>query len=98
MIRDAPLLILDEPTTGLDSEATQRVLEPMRRLMRGRSTLIVSHNLMTVRDADTIVVLSGGSVVEHGSHDELISAGGAYARLYRQHAPAAGVEPEVLPG
>ncbi|MDX6370788.1 MAG: ATP-binding cassette, subfamily bacterial [Gaiellaceae bacterium] len=87
MIRDAPLLILDEPTTGLDTEATQRVLEPLRRLMRGRSTLVISHNLLTVRDADLIIVLDGGRVVERGTHTDLVAAGGIYARLYSLHAP-----------
>jgi ABC-type multidrug transport system fused ATPase/permease subunit len=89
MIRDAPVLILDEPTTGLDAESTQRVLEPLRRLMSGRATIVISHNLMTVRDADEIVVLDGGRAVERGTHDELLTLGGVYARLYRLHSQSA---------
>src|ERR687893_1102970 len=60
MIRDAPILIPDEPTTGLDAESGERIMEPLRRLMRGRTTLIVSHNLLTVREATAIVVLDHG--------------------------------------
>ncbi|HEY1593997.1 MAG TPA: ABC transporter ATP-binding protein [Thermoleophilaceae bacterium] len=86
MIRDAPLLILDEPTTGLDAESGARVLEPLRRLMDGRSTIVISHNLMTVRDADEILVLDGGAVTERGSHEELLARRGTYARLYSLHA------------
>jgi ATP-binding cassette subfamily B protein len=88
-IRDAPVLILDEPTTGLDAESGERILEPLRRLMEGRATIIISHNLTTVREATEILFLEAGRVVERGSHDELLAAGGAYAGLYAVHAGAA---------
>ena len=83
LVRDAPVLILDEPTTALDAESTQRLLQPLRRLMRGRTTIVISHTLMTVRDADAIVVLDRGRVVESGTHDELVALGGVYAGLLR---------------
>jgi len=85
MVRDAPILILDEPTTGLDNESTQRVMAPMRRLMEGRATIVISHNLMTVRSATEIVVLQQGRVVERGTHDELLARDGAYAQMWRSH-------------
>ncbi|MCW2870823.1 ABC transporter ATP-binding protein [Actinacidiphila oryziradicis] len=88
MIRDAPVLILDEPTTGLDAESGRRILEPLRRLMAGRTTIIISHNLLTVRDATQILVLDHGRVVERGTHDELLLRDAAYARLHRLHRPA----------
>jgi ATP-binding cassette subfamily B protein len=87
MVRDAPVLLLDEPTTGLDAASAARVLEPMRRLMTGRATIVISHNLLTVREATSIVVLDGGRVVERGTHEDLLTAGGAYTRLWRLHAP-----------
>ncbi len=88
MIRDAPVLVLDEPTTGLDAESGRRVMEPLRRLMAGRTTIVISHNLLTVRDATRILVLDHGRVVEQGTHQDLLLSGKTYARLHRLHAPA----------
>lgn len=91
MVRRAPVLVLDEPTTGLDAESTQEMLSAWRRLAAGRTTIIVSHNLAAVRDADTIVVLDGGRVVEHGDHRSLLARDGTYARLHGAHALYEGV-------
>jgi ABC-type multidrug transport system fused ATPase/permease subunit len=90
MIRDAPILLLDEPTTGLDAESGERVLEPLRRLMSGRTTIVVSHDLRAVADADHIVYLEDGRVAGYGSHPELLARVPGYARLARSaEAPPA---------
>jgi ATP-binding cassette subfamily B protein len=83
---EADVLILDEPTSGLDAEAEHALHRRLTELRRGRLSLLVSHRLNTLRDADRIVVLSGGQVAEHGTHDELMAAGGAYASLFRLQA------------
>jgi ATP-binding cassette, subfamily B, bacterial len=83
LLRDSPVLILDEPSTGLDAEATHRLLEPLRRLMHDRTTIVISHNLMTVREADAIAVLERGQVVEYGNHAELAALDGVYAYMQR---------------
>ncbi len=81
MLRNAPILLLDEATSALDSEAERQVQEALTRLMEGRTTLVIAHRLSTVVNADIIYVLDQGRVVDSGTHQELLSRGGIYARL-----------------
>ncbi|HEY5939813.1 MAG TPA: ABC transporter ATP-binding protein [Gemmatimonadales bacterium] len=82
LLRDPPILILDEATSALDTESERLVQQAIERLMRERTVLVIAHRLATVRDADEIVVLDAGRVVQRGSHEELLRAGGLYRRLY----------------
>ena len=81
MLKDAPILLLDEATAALDAESEQQVQAALARLQAGRTTLVVAHRLSTIRDADQILVMDGGGIVERGTHDELLAMKGLYARL-----------------
>jgi subfamily B ATP-binding cassette protein MsbA len=82
-LKDAPILLLDEATSALDSESERLVQDAIRKLMKGRTTLVIAHRLSTVRNAEKIVVMEAGRVAETGSHEALIARAGAYARLHR---------------
>jgi ATP-binding cassette, subfamily B, bacterial len=98
MIRDAPVLLLDEPTTGLDAASTERVMEPVRRLMAGRTVVVISHNLLTVADADEILYLEGGRITAAGTHERLLRTSPGYAHLYRLHHGGPDPRGPVRPG
>jgi len=86
ILKDAPILILDEATSSLDTESEKQVQTALRNLMAGRTTFVIAHRLSTVQHADCIVVLRDGRIVEQGKHEELLARGGEYARLYRTQA------------
>ena len=81
-LADPPILILDEATSSVDTRTEVLIQKAMARLMTGRTTFVIAHRLSTIRDADTILVMERGSIVEHGTHAELLARGGAYADLY----------------
>ena len=83
ILRDPPILILDEATSALDSESERLVQEAMEKLLRGRTVFVIAHRLSTVRNADQIVVLQDGRIVQRGAHDALLAEGGLYRHLYR---------------
>jgi subfamily B ATP-binding cassette protein MsbA len=83
IVRNSPILILDEPTTGLDAASEQAVIEALDRLMKGRTSVVIAHHLSTIRHADVIFVVSGSQVAECGTHDALLASGGLYADLHR---------------
>jgi ATP-binding cassette, subfamily B, bacterial MsbA len=96
LLRDPPILILDEATSALDTESERLVQQAIERLMHHRTVLVIAHRLATVRDADEIVVLDAGRVVQRGTHEELLQTGGLYRRLYdlqfRDEEPAVAAE------
>jgi ABC-type multidrug transport system fused ATPase/permease subunit len=96
-IRDTPILILDEPSTGLDAESTELVLHALRNLMKGKTTIIISHELNLIRDADKIIVIKEGQIEQMGTHDELIRLGGLYANLYAMQAGQRAMDGRALP-
>lgn len=89
LLKDAPILILDEPTSSLDAHTEAQIFKALETLMKGRTTFIISHRLSTIKSADQIITLKDGHIVERGTHESLLSAGKVYADLYRhQHIAA----------
>ena len=86
VVRNSPILILDEPTAALDTESEKVVMEALENLMQGRTVIIIAHRLSTIRDADKIIVLNKGMIMEEGTHDELIARGKMYFDLCKVQA------------
>jgi len=82
VMRDPAVLILDEATSSLDSESERLIQEAMEQFVKGRTTIVIAHRLSTVLKADRILVMEQGRIVQQGTHDELMSMGGLYRRLY----------------
>ena len=106
LLKDAPIILMDEATASLDSESEREVQRAIEHLCQGRTTIAIAHRLSTIRDADIILVMEHGQIVEQGNHEGLLASGGAYAQLYQAQfaAPAVdidgedGAEPAGAPG
>jgi subfamily B ATP-binding cassette protein MsbA len=82
IIRDTPILIMDEPSSGLDAVSEELVFEALDRLIEGKTAIVIAHRFSTIRRAHTIFVVEDGRIVENGTHEQLLPAGGLYAKLY----------------
>jgi len=95
LLADPRLLVLDEATSALDSRTEEAIQQTLRKARQGRTTLVVAHRLSTIADADLIVVLKKGRIVERGSHAELLAADGEYASLWRRQTRGRAKQPAV---
>ena len=95
-IKDAPILILDEPTSSIDSKTEAVILDSLERLMAGRTSFMIAHRLSTIRHADRIVVIDHGRIVEEGTHDELLVRDGLYRQLHDAQSRGRTVVPKDL--
>lgn len=84
LMKDAPILLLDDALSAVDTDTERQILDNLRRLRKGRTTIIVAHRISTIQDADHILVLDEGKVEEYGTHEELLNNGRLYASLYRK--------------
>jgi ATP-binding cassette, subfamily B, bacterial len=89
VIRDTPILIMDEPSSGLDAASEELVFEALDRLMEGKTTIVIAHRFSTIRRANTIFVIEDGRIVESGTHEQLLQSGGLYTKLHKLQFPPA---------
>ena len=92
ILADNPIMILDEATSSVDTRTEIRIQKAMNNLMKGRTSFVIAHRLSTIRDADVILVMKDGDIVEQGNHEELLAKGGFYAELYNAQFEGHGGE------
>src|SRR6202012_424610 len=97
LVKDAPIILLDEATAALDSESEHQVQEAIEHLCQGRTTIVIAHRLHTIMHADTILVVEAGEIVERGRHDDLLRRGGRYASFFRLQQRDTGSIPVIAP-
>jgi ATP-binding cassette, subfamily B, bacterial len=98
LLKDAPILLLDEATSALDAQSEHLVQVALERLMEGRTTLVIAHRLATIRNADRILVLEKGQLIDEGTHGQLVAKGGRYAELAKLQFRLNEPEPEAVAG
>ena len=90
ILADNPILILDEATSSVDTRTEVRIQKAMNNLMKGRTSFVIAHRLSTIKDADLILVMKDGDIIEQGNHEELLAQNGFYAELYNSQFEQAG--------
>ena len=94
MVDNAPMLILDEATSSVDTRTEQNIQEAMDRLMKGRTSFVIAHRLSTIKNADLILVMKNGNIIEQGNHEQLMAQGGFYSELYNSQFSKHGAAEE----